>query len=351
MVSGINLRNLIKTSDLTSAQDIISRMKELRIGIAGSGALLESAAYEIPRLCSFSDAEILELFFIGGISDSIRLKAAISNSLMSGSVKVKEINLNAGAAENNRLDLLFICSESEMQIKSIVHSVFQSGLYRHIKELVILTEGNKIEFEILYKYISNLAGQFPFIGDNAFSSIYLGNTVELIMSIDDFYNSYGPDIHSVHEAYNNSISNGLINDFNKLPEELIESNLLTSIHNHLVLGLLSALFPDSNNDSVSVGDFERIIEYLAAVEHERWYRERLMQGYILSDSHDYLLNKNPYLKHWSSLDNDIKQKNKSYLLNALQTQYEKQVALIFDVFLPDLVRNLRYTPDNEGIKE
>jgi len=350
MISSIELRNLVNIKNRATADDVISRMNSIKIGIAGSGMLLESAAYEIPRLCSFSDSEKLELHFIGDISDTIRLKATLSNSRLGGCITVHNVNLNSSNSSIPELDILFICSKSEMQIKTIIHSVFQLGLYRNLKELLILTEGNRIEFDILHKYISNLAGQFPFVGDTVFSSIHLGNTVDLIMSIDDFYSAYGPDIHSVHEAYKKSISKGLISDFNKLPEELIESNLLTSIHNHLILGMLSSLFLESSEDTIKLSEFEKIIEHLAAVEHERWYRERLLQGYILSDSHDYLLNKNPYLKHWTFLDEDMKQKNKLYLLNTLQIQHDKQTALIFDVYMPNLISQLRYSPDFERSK-
>ena len=345
MISGINLRNLLNLKDTKDAGEIVKRMNSLKIGIAGSGILLENTAFEIPRLCTFSNAESIELYYVGGITGAIKLKALMSNSNIGDSVVINEANLNSKNISIPDLDLLFICSDSEIQIKSIVHSVFQMGLHSHIKEMLILTEGNRIEFDILQKYISNLAGNYPYSGGNSYSTIYIGNSVDLIMSIDDFYNAYGPDIHSVHESYRLAMNNGLLSDFNKLPEELIESNLLSSIHKHLLLGMLSSLFPDSEKDIIPKGGFIEVIDHLAAVEHERWYRERLMQGYILSESHDYLLNKNPYLKHWSGLDNEMKQKNKSYLINAIKMQHDKQIAFIHDVFMPNYIKQLRYSTE------
>lgn len=327
MISRIDLWNLINNHLPTKMASICDALGSINIGISGSGPLLESTIEEIIHLGTFGISTKPEFHFIGSNSYPKSILSESTKSTFDKVLTSSFLDIDSLPANPTPIDLLFICSENEILIKLILHKLFQTNFHLNLKEVIILTENNGIEYSLLKKYIVNLADHCLIYDEKPRSNItniYFSNTSDLLMSIDEFYNLFGPDIRHVHDSYRRSISNGTLEDFKKLPELLIESNLLASIRNQLILDMLkNAVKSICEKTFVSKESLIEIFWYLAQSEHERWYMERLIHGYILAECHDYLLNKNPNLKHWSQLTPAMKEENFAYLLNTLFNQLKK----------------------------
>ncbi len=320
MISRISLHNLVTGNSGLSLDNPINRMRELKIGVAGSGELFYSSLKEISQLCIFTDKTPLTIYNLYDKSSSNSTRGITAKGLLKPLLDMVDLPVPPVTAFSSEPDLLFICSEDVIEIRSILHSVFQSGISASIREYVILTECGSVDMDIMKKYIDTLASSCRAnIGKHSSppggAVIRLGNVIDLIMTIDDFYKAYGPGFRAVHNAYKSAMQNGKLDDFNKLPEIFIESNLLNSIHSSLSLEL-TVLLNSKDPDIIT----DEYLEFLAATEHERWFNERSLRGFVYSEETDYMLNLNSYLKHWPRLGTDKQNNNIRYVLEGFKTQ-------------------------------
>ena len=324
MLNEISLKRVSGFKKVSDSQTSLDNLKRVKIGVAGSGNLLMRTIYEISRIFVFDIKTPLEIYLLN--SDS---EPTFKNKKLYDLIKFKNTSINELSKSDIKIDLLFISSTSEIDIKNLLYLIFQNNLNDCIKEFLVLTEGNNTEFKILQKFISSLTAPYRNkITSGSDSVINLANTVDLAFTIDDFYNKYGPTSREIHKAYLSAMKSGIMIDFNKLPETLTESNLLNSIHNKLILDYLIDL-------PLSAGvDYYSLIEFFAACEHERWFNERYLQNFIYSEKQDYLLNKNSSLLHWNHLSETKKDSNIRYVIKSLMTQYERNLSENDSMYMP-----------------
>ena len=150
--------------------------------------------------------------------------------------------------------------------------------------------------------------------------------MDLALSIESFYKIHGPTSREIHSAYIGAMRNGNLVDFNRLPEIFIESNILSSIHDMLILEVLNRYLLVNPGINMDVLITNELMEFFAATEHERWYNERYLRNYRFSPSPDYILNRNPYLLHWSDLDEQKRKSNVGYLIGSLVSQQTRALS-------------------------
>lgn len=341
MISRISLSNLTKKDNIAGNHNPMDDLRNIKIGVSGSDELFYSTLKEILRIFIFSDFPPLNIYNLYDKNSLDPTRGISARGALKPLLNLIDLPISPLPENSHGPDILFICSDDVIEIRSILHSVFQSGLSSSIREYIIITETSQVDMEILRKYVDALISSCrrnKTIPSNPPSGtvIRMANVINLIMTIDDFYKAYGPDFRKVHDAYMTAMPNGKLNDFNKLPEVFIESNLLNSIHNNLLLEYTSRL--NSIGKDLITDEF---LEFLTATEHERWFNERTLRGFVYSEKTNYMLNTNSYLKHWNNLDKVKQETNIRYVIEELM-ELSKSNRKKYEIILKDFISEYRF---------
>ncbi|MBN2557629.1 MAG: hypothetical protein JXB33_02615 [Clostridia bacterium] len=306
MLAEYSLADTLEITGGTTSHDLIEKLNDAGIAVAGSGPLLGHVIPEIARNCVFNlitPMKILNL--VRHSSDEI----PVSWHSMRNIVKISSVALRDFKSRDIRLNLLFIASDNANEIRLMLHDIYQFDVQRNIREILILADTGPAEYLILDRYIESIAR------DNSLPRIKLKRTKDLLITIDYFYKKYGPASEDVHTAYKKAMSGNNLRNFSKLPEIFIESCLLSSIHishiNEIAQLAIKAFGAEETNR------IHEILMYLAATEHARWFNERSLKGCIHSEEQDHLHDRNPNLLPWEMLSDGQKEANVRYVMSSL----------------------------------
>lgn len=334
----ISIRQMLSKSNVTNSIDFgeitIDKLKDnlndINIAVSGSGEMLDRTIIEIAKNCVYNNVAPFKIYLIELSEENFKIPQKLQ-----GLVAIEKVSVKDFAKSGKKLNQFFISSRDEKEIQALLEKIFQYDMQEKIFEYLILTDGNVVEYDILKNYIKGLLslyarGQKKFVkGFNP--SIYLSNIKDLIPTVNKFYQNYAPTGREIFDAYKNAIVDDELLDFNNLPERFIDSNILSALHNNFILDIVDR-WVDANeilSDKVSAKIFNKSLEelliYLAMTEHERWYNERTLQGFIYSKEKSQLYNKNANLLHWDKLSNKQKDISVKYVISTLIAQYKKPV--------------------------
>ena len=196
MIAKSTVVNSLNTKNI-STNDLINELKSINIAIAGSGEMLNRTLIEITKNCIYNDKVPLKIFYLEQkqtYDEKQEIKLPIQ---LEGLVDVEIIAIKDAHKIPHKINLFFVSSVDEKEIRAILHEIFQNDLQNIIHNYLILTEGNVVEYDILKTYINGLLspyknGQRKFEDQNFEPVIQISNIKDLIPSIDKFYHVYGP---------------------------------------------------------------------------------------------------------------------------------------------------------------
>ncbi len=303
------------------------RLENLSIGVCGSGEMLSRTIAEISKSCVFNSKAPLSVFLLTDEEQTYELTPDLKSI-----VKLIPINIKNFAQKKIQLELLFICSEDEKEIQSLLERIFQFDMQTTIGEYLILTQGNEVEYSLLMEYIKGLLspykkGSLKHNGDRR-SLVFISNIKNLIPQVSTFYKKYAPSAKQIQQAYNSAFSDNEALDYSSLPERFIDSNILSSMHTDFIISILDSWIDANrmtagNETDAFLNDTKKLLGLLAAAEHERWYNERVLHGFVYSEEKSRLYYRNNMLKHWSSLSESQKNSNIIYVLNSSLAKLDK----------------------------
>jgi len=116
------------------------------------------------------------------------------------------------------------------------------------------------------------------------------------------------DLYRKNQAGRKPPDDPAMAEWNALREDLKESNLLQADHFvELLRRIRSSVHPVSDREIVLMTFTPDEIEFMAALEHERWNQERIKEGWTLGAERDVEKKVSPYLVPWSQLPDEIKE--------------------------------------------
>lgn len=336
-IDGICIRQMISRSKIENTFDFkgtsIDRSEDelnnISIAIAGSGEMLDRAIIEIAKNCVYNSKTPLKIYYLTNMQGNLEISEKISDI-----VTIESISYRDFCMTKKHINLFFIVSKDEKEVQNILRQVFQYDIQEQISEYMILTNGNTVEYNILISYLKSLLSPYKNgqkdIGDKNFSPrIFISNIKDLTPTIDNFYRKYAPTAKEIHDAYKKAIENKDLQDFNSLPERFIDSNILCAVHNDFILNVLKKWMTEqktnlhNGNEESFKQMFKEFFVFLVITEHERWFNERSLQGYIYSNHHSNLYDKNASLLHWEQLSDQQQQNNIRYVTSTLIAQYKR----------------------------
>jgi len=116
------------------------------------------------------------------------------------------------------------------------------------------------------------------------------------------------DLYRKNQAGRKPPDDPAMAEWNALREDLKESNRLQADHFvELLRRIRSSVHPVSDREIVLMTFTPDEIEFMAALEHERWNQERIKEGWTLGAERDVEKKVSPYLVPWSQLPDEIKE--------------------------------------------
>jgi len=98
--------------------------------------------------------------------------------------------------------------------------------------------------------------------------------------------------------------------WNKLPQELKDTNREQAEHVAIKLGMIGCTMEEAKNKSISSYEMtEKEVEMLARVEHARWVADKVLQGWTYGKAKDGLRKTNPLLLPYDDLNQAEKDKD------------------------------------------
>lgn len=360
MIARSSITNSLNINEEITSDELEKQLNKIKIAVSGSGKLLKRTLMEIAKNCVYNNITPIEIYYIThNESNTINEKSIVLNQL-SEIINLKIRSVNEFTKEfnesNESINLFFISSTDEKGIRRMLQSVFQYDLQNKIHEYMLLTDGNDVEYDILKTYIKSLLSPY-FNGDKVLinssinPTLYLSRVTDLMLTMNQFYINNGPKGEEIHNAYKSAFKNEELKNFSNLPEIYRDSNTLGALHNEFVIDII---------DEIIIGylEIEKIIDleeikehfnYLSSTEHERWYNERHLQGYILSTEKSVLYNKNPNLKHWNDLDEEQRYENLKYFIKTLIAQRKKVESHITNKNIyKELILEYKFNKNNEN---
>ncbi len=210
------------------------------------------------------------------------------------------------------LDVLYIASKNDYMQHSIYQELLQKHKFEKIKKVVFGYNYGKYLKEMLISLnktegvTENLYNKFVNVGGDSIKYNYPELEANAVL---------------VNEAYQNAIAkrennntNTYIN-WNDLSESAKESNRLATINYEVI-----RLYCQNNN--IDIHD-EKILNNFLIKEHNRWYVEKVFNGYIYGDEkcEERLINKSFLL--WKDVSKEDKELNKDMLLEYLKLKNHK----------------------------
>ena len=326
MITKISIKNALEISGQMSVKAVIEKLNNIRIAVAGSGEMLSRTVLEIVKNCVYSSQTPMKIYHIvdkGSRYDNITCDLPAQLDTL---IEIEAVTARQLKDSSETINLLFISSADEKEIRSVLHEIFQYDIQNQIYQYLILTKGYTVEYNILKTYINTLLNPYMAGKKNHTqnqSVLYLSRIANLMQTIEAFYQQFGPTSKEVHEAYSKAIVNDELRNFSKLPEIYIDSNILSALHNNFIIQVINTVINEQPDDESSTQPIRELFEYLAVTEHERWYNERYIQGCIYSEEQSHIYHKNRNLLHWENLSIKQKEDNIRYVIGALIAQYKK----------------------------
>ncbi len=330
MLTRISAKTTLGISSPAPAESVKEKLDAVRIAVAGSGEILSRTVLEIAKNCVYNDRSPMKIYHLTG--DGTPRRESAFPSRLDELVEVETVTARQLRERSETINLLFVSTTDEKEVRMVLQDVFQYDLQDHIREYMILTKGDTVEYDILHTYINTLLR--PYVtGKKAFvhgATMHISRIVNLMLTIEQFYRRFGPTSREIHEAYKRAIVNDELCNFNDLPEIYIDSNILSALHNNFIMEIVNAAIKSQGSDVACGDSIRELFEYLASTEHERWYNERRLQGCIYSEEQSRIYHKNSNLLHWNALSKKQKEGNINYVVGALIAQYQKGIGAAGD---------------------
>ncbi len=158
-------------------------------------------------------------------------------------------------------------------------------------------------------------------GGNVFSNLYAFGLLDITCRADlmrgGIYEILARDSHEDYVSSEKMKGNTIENNssmvpWDELPENLKESN--RRLADHIVIKLKAVdccIAPLTDWDAELFKFTEEAIEKLAKMEHDRWNKERMLDGWRYGQTKDNEKKISPYLVPWDALSNDIREKDRN----------------------------------------
>ena len=132
---------------------------------------------------------------------------------------------------------------------------------------------------------------------------------------DDFAEQLARSIHQAYVAHaeqrgETEAVNPSMAPWNKLPEDLRQSNLAQAVDIGVKMEAIGATVVPGSDGTPRFSFTSQEIKRLAQMEHERWMRERISQGWKYGEPRDTARKIHPGLRDWSHLSDAEKEKDR-----------------------------------------
>ncbi len=313
-------------ASITKEQALIKTLENTRILVAGSRQLLRRTLFEISRIAIYNNTLPYTIYYldcnVSGMDESA-IDKLIDLKIDERHFSIQRIKPESVVTDLGRIKQFYISSTSESEIRRLIEVSFQHGIGNITDEIFITTKGSDSEYEILNNYIKALFNK-DIIGDRFKHTVYISRVTDLLIRFQDFNKKFGS---KTVDVFINYILNASIDEnnkitstrFDRMPEIFKDSTLMSVLHDEFLMDVIERL--DGHVDFSVNGDLENAseaIKYLSVTEHNRWFNERSLQGYMYHPEKNHLINKNPSLREWKLLTEELRKTHNDYIIPTLK---------------------------------
>ncbi|MBS7528280.1 hypothetical protein KHM83_16445 [Fusibacter paucivorans] len=334
-----------------------SSLEDINILVAGSRQLLRRTFFEISRIAIYNTQLPYTVYYLDynvcDMSDE-----AILNNINIGinpeHFKVVPIKPDKVVTELAHIKQFYISSTSEPEIRRIIEKACQTNIVQNTEEIFVTTKGNDSEYGILTNYINAIITQGS-LGKECNPAVYISRVTDLIIQFDAFYKQFGP---KAIDVFINYMTNTKINanhqfevaSLDKLPELFKDSSLMSVLHTEFIYDLMDSLADCVDFNCGTKECLEnQFTEYLSITEHNRWFNERSLQGYVYAEIKNSLLNMNPSMKKWDDLDMEHRELHKRYVMPMLSEGFLTRTRQKYENHLIKCIKSVSY--EHAGLKK
>lgn len=279
--------------------------------LAGDGPLARALACQIALTGHYESLKKPRVYFDPAVNNPIHDERSTLEQILD----IETIPIEKAGESQLEICRLIICFDNEVEGFEYLTRVLQLGLDRH--------------FPILFCAPHNAGLISLFRGSNffrEFPAITFFDVLENVFQHHVLIDSKNDDLAKRIHAYYLSIYPASPNNrtWEQLTEDIRDSNRLAADH----MAIKERATGRLRKKNPSVGD-EKLFGILAQMEHNRWYSEKMLAGYVRdaravprSKTEQEVRKLHPLLLSWEELDTDNRQANVErikLLYRAMQT--------------------------------